>query len=75
MYLAYQSQIIRSSVKVRNITLSLLFVLFSSLVYAGGFQINEHGARAMAMGGAVTAIGTTLRPFTTITLLSQNCPD
>ncbi len=44
--------------KVRNITLSLLFVLFSSLVYAGGFQINEHGARAMAMGGAVTAIGT-----------------
>jgi long-chain fatty acid transport protein len=45
-------------VKVRNITLSLLFVLFSSLVYAGGFQINEHGARAMAMGGAITAIGT-----------------
>ena len=44
--------------KVRNITLSLLFVLFSSLVYAGGFQINEHGARAMAMGGAITAIGT-----------------
>jgi long-chain fatty acid transport protein len=45
-------------VKVRNITLSLLFVLFSSLTFAGGFQINEHGARAMAMGGAVTAIST-----------------
>lgn len=43
--------------KVRNITLSLLFVLFSSLVYAGGFQINEHGARSMAMGGAFTAVG------------------
>jgi len=44
-------------VKVRNITLSLLFVLFSSSIYAGGFQINEHSARAMAMGGAFTAIG------------------
>ena len=27
-----------------------------STVFAGGFQINEHGARAMALGGAFTAI-------------------
>jgi long-chain fatty acid transport protein len=38
----------------------LAFVLFLSLglsqVFAGGFQLNEHNARALAMGGAFTAI-------------------
>ncbi|MBI1939578.1 MAG: outer membrane protein transport protein [Ignavibacteriales bacterium] len=37
----------------------LLFVvcsIFTSGVFAGGFQINEHGARAMAMGGAFTGL-------------------
>jgi len=28
----------------------------TSLLFAGGFQINEHGARAMALGNAFTAI-------------------
>lgn len=31
-------------------------MLISAEVYAGGFQINEHSARAMAMGGAFTAV-------------------
>jgi long-chain fatty acid transport protein len=38
----------------------LAFVLFLSLglnqMFAGGFQLNEHSARALAMGGAFTAI-------------------
>lgn len=40
--------------------LSLLCTLFVLMLFgntfAGGFQINEHGARAMAMGGAFTAM-------------------
>lgn len=36
--------------------LIITFLSFS-LIYAGGFQINEHGARGMAMAGAFTAIG------------------
>lgn len=35
--------------------LSLIF-LCSSYVLAGGFQLNEHGAKAMGMGGAFTAV-------------------
>jgi long-chain fatty acid transport protein len=31
-------------------------VLISTNIFAGGFQINEHSARAMAMGGAFTAV-------------------
>jgi long-chain fatty acid transport protein len=31
-------------------------VLFSFTAYAGGFQLNEHGARALAMGDAFTAV-------------------
>lgn len=39
-------------------TISFLFSVFLcySQVYAGGFQLNEHGAKAMGMGGAFTAI-------------------
>lgn len=38
--------------------ISVLFTsfLFYSQVFAGGFQLNEHGAKAMALGGAFTAI-------------------
>ncbi len=37
-------------------TLVLACVLFASSLYAGGFQINENGARAMAMSGAFTGL-------------------
>lgn len=37
------------------LTIALL-VFTHTLIYAGGFQINEHGARAMSMGGAFTAV-------------------
>lgn len=30
--------------------------IYAATVYAGGFQINEHNARAMGMGGAFTAV-------------------
>jgi long-chain fatty acid transport protein len=37
-----------------------IFILLSMILmtksYAGGFQLNEHGARAMGLGGAFTAI-------------------
>lgn len=33
-----------------------LLVIFSGRILPGGFQINEHGARAMAMAGAFTAL-------------------
>lgn len=34
---------------------AVLSVLITSTLYGGGFQLNEHGARAMAMGGAFAA--------------------
>jgi long-chain fatty acid transport protein len=34
----------------------LLAIISSNIILAGGFQINEHGAKAMALGGAYTAI-------------------
>jgi long-chain fatty acid transport protein len=39
-------------------TISFLFSIFLcySQVFAGGFQLNEHGAKAMGMGGAFTAV-------------------
>ncbi|MEW6701949.1 MAG: outer membrane protein transport protein, partial [Bacteroidota bacterium] len=40
----------------KTITLFLVSVMLASSAYAGGFQINEHGARAMAMGGAFTGL-------------------
>lgn len=36
--------------------IQLILVLLPGIVLAGGFQINEHGARAMGLGGAFTAI-------------------
>lgn len=38
------------------VLLIVSLMLISANVYAGGFQINEHSARAMAMGGAFTAV-------------------
>lgn len=34
----------------------LFLLIFSGSLLAGGFQINEHGSKAMAMGGAFTAL-------------------
>ena len=34
----------------------LILGLFPGIILAGGFQINEHGAKAMGLGGAFTAI-------------------
>jgi len=31
-------------------------LLISANIFAGGFQLNEHGARALAMGGAFTSV-------------------
>ena len=42
--------------KVKLFTFIALLTFAFSQVFAGGFQINEHGARAMALGGAFTAI-------------------
>ncbi len=41
---------------IRGLIFSLLMVIGVQTMFAGGFQINEQGARAMAMGGAFTAI-------------------
>lgn len=41
---------------LRKQLLALLFLFNIAVVYGGGFQINEHGARAMSMGGAFTAV-------------------
>lgn len=35
---------------------TIIFLLASSLAFASGFQINEHGARAMSMGGAFVGL-------------------
>jgi long-chain fatty acid transport protein len=42
--------------KNRIATLFVLFALGTSAIFAGGFQLNEHGAKPMALGGAFTAI-------------------
>ncbi len=34
----------------------LFLIIISTQLFAGGFQINEHGARSMGMGGAFTAV-------------------
>ena len=34
----------------------LLTISLTARIFAGGFQLNEHGARAMAMGGAFTGL-------------------
>lgn len=45
---------LRQSVKLSSLA-ALLMLLSARIALAGGFQLNEHGARAMAMGGAFTA--------------------
>lgn len=42
--------------KLKICTIILLSVIFICKIYAGGFQLNEHGARAMGLGGAFTAV-------------------
>lgn len=42
--------------KVKIVTFVVCMILAVSNIFAGGFQINEHNARAMAMGGAFTGI-------------------
>lgn len=42
--------------KISGFIFALLMLIGSQSLFAGGFQINEQSARAMAMGGAYTAI-------------------
>ena len=42
--------------KLKISNLLVLSVLLTGIIYAGGFQLNEHGARAMGLGGAFTAV-------------------
>lgn len=41
---------------IKRLQLLVVIVLSSATLFAGGFQINEHGARAMAMAGAFTGL-------------------
>lgn len=41
---------------MKKIVTLIVGLILSSSLYGGGFQINEHGARAMAMGNAFTAL-------------------
>lgn len=41
---------------LKKIYTTLMAVLLTGGIFASGFQINEHGARAMAMGGAFTGL-------------------
>jgi long-chain fatty acid transport protein len=43
-------------VKVKFFAFFISILFLASEAFAGGFQLNEHGARAMAMGGAFTSI-------------------
>ena len=38
------------------LSLAALILLSNSMIFAGGFQLNDHGAKALALGGAFTAI-------------------
>ncbi len=42
--------------KLKLATVIVFITMFTARICAGGFQINEHSARAMAMGGAFTAV-------------------
>jgi long-chain fatty acid transport protein len=42
--------------KYRIATVYVLLALFSSVIFAGGFQLNEHGSKPLGLGGAFTAI-------------------
>lgn len=39
----------------RTIAVLVVLMVCGSIVFAGGYQINEHGARSLAMGGAFAA--------------------
>jgi len=57
--LLVNSHLINSGGDILKKIFTYLFValiLGSSAIYAGGFQLNEHGAKAVAMGGAFTAV-------------------
>lgn len=41
---------------MKKLSLLIAVVFFAGRLYAGGFQLNEHGARAMAMAGAFTGL-------------------
>lgn len=41
---------------MRKITFFALLLCFTSLTFAGGFQLNQHGAKASGMSGAFTAV-------------------
>ena len=41
---------------IKRLQLLVVIVISSATLFAGGFQINEHGARAMAMAGAFTGL-------------------
>ncbi len=40
----------------KTITIVASVILLANFCFAGGFQLNEHGAKAMGMGGAYTAV-------------------
>ena len=42
--------------KLKITYIILLYTLLVGKIFAGGFQLNEHGARAMGLGGAFTAV-------------------
>ncbi|MBT8385799.1 MAG: outer membrane protein transport protein [Ignavibacteria bacterium] len=42
--------------KLRIYTILMLLSLGAGNIFAGGFQINEHGSKAMALGNAFTAV-------------------
>ncbi len=42
--------------KVKIVTFVFFVMLAANEIFAGGFQLNEHSARAMAMGGAFTGL-------------------
>lgn len=41
---------------MKKLTLITMLLLFTSFVFAGGFQLNQHGAKASGMSGAFTAV-------------------
>jgi long-chain fatty acid transport protein len=41
---------------MKKLCIPIFLLIISSQLFAGGFQINEHGAKAMGMGGAYTAV-------------------
>lgn len=43
---------------IKRVYTILLILIFSTSLFASGFQINEHGARGMAMGGAYVGLAT-----------------